>query len=146
MTIIEANKMLEKIDNDLEYWLNKKAIILEDTIYPSSPDLSNVRVEGGKRTDKYKHLDYAIDEIDPEIDRLYKEKRILEEYIEKELIRLGKYNEVEQKIYELRNDYEYIKNHRGKKRTWWEIANMINYSERQCYRIYKKITGKRNDE
>ena len=145
MTLKEANKEIERIDNELEFWLNKKAFILESTIYPSKP-ISGERVDGGKREDRYKHLDYAIDEIDPEIEKLYKEKRLYEDYIEKELIRLGKYNEVEKKIYELRNDYEYIKNHRGKKRAWWEIANMINYSERQCYRIYKKITGKRNDE
>ena len=144
MNILEANKEIERIDNELEFWINKKAFILESTIYPKSG--TGDRVQGGKREDKYKHLDYAIDEIDPQIELLYKEKRMYEEFIEKELHRLGKYNEVEKKIYELRNDYEYIKEHNGKKRTWWQIANMINYSERQCYRIYKKITGKRNDE
>ena len=131
MTIIEANKMLEKIDNDLEYWLNKKAIIIEDTIYPSSPDLSNVRVEGGKRTDKYKHLDYAIDEIDPEIEKLYKEKRILEEYIEKELIRLGKYKEIEQLII-------YYKEQCIENYTWLQISQRVHYSVTQCRRIYRK--------
>lgn len=136
MTIIEANKMLEKIDNDLEYWLNKKAIIIEDTIYPSSPDLSNVRVEGGKRTDKYKHLDYAIDEIDPEIDRLYKEKRILEEYIEKELIRLGKYNEIEQLIV-------FYKEQTTENYTWLQISQRVHYSVTQCRRIYRKFKKQR---
>lgn len=137
MTIIEANKMLEKIDNDLEYWLNKKAIILEDTIYPSAPDSSNVRVEGGKRTDRYKHLDYAIDEIDPEIEKLYKEKRILEEYIEKELIRLGKYKEIEQLII-------YYKEQCIENYTWLQISQKVHYSITQCRRIYKKWKNQRN--
>ena len=96
MTIKEANKELERVDNELEFWLNKKALILETTIYPKSG--TGERVEGGKRSDKYAHLDYAIDNIDPEIELLYKEKRIYEEFIEKELHRLGKYNEVEQLI------------------------------------------------
>lgn len=146
MTILEANKEIEKIDNELEYWLNKKEIIIQDTIYPPAPDSTIERTQGGKRVDKYKHLDYAIDEIDPEIDRLYKEKRILEEYIEKELHRLGKYNELEKEIYNLRNDYDYMKKHKGKKRPWWQISNAIGYSERQCHRIYNKLIGKRIDE
>lgn len=145
MTLIEANKEVERIDNELDLLLTKKQRIIESTIYPSKP-VSGERVDGGKREDKYKYLDYAIDNIDPEIEDLYREKKMYEDFIEKELIRLKKYNEVEKKIYELRNDYEYIKEHNGKKRTWWQIANIINYSERQCYRIYKKITGKRNDE
>lgn len=137
MKIIEANKKLEELDNEIEYWINKKELILENTIYPPAPDPSNVRVDGGKRTDKYKHLDYAIDEIDPILDKLYKEKRILEEYIEKELIRLGKYNELEQLII-------YYKEQTIEKYTWEQISQRVHYSITQCRRIYKKWKNQRN--
>lgn len=137
MKIIEANKKLEELDNEIEYWINKKELILENTIYPPTPDPSNVRVDGGKRTDKYKHLDHAIDEIDPILDRLYKEKRLLEEYIEKELIRLGKYNELEQLII-------YYKEQTREKYTWEQISQRVHYSITQCRRIYKKWKNQRN--
>ena len=136
MTIIEANKKLEKIDNEIEYWLNKKAIILENTIYPPAPDPANERVEGGNRTDKYKHLDYAIDEIDPIIDKIYKEKKILEEYIEKELHRLGKYNEIEQLIV-------FYKEQTTENYTWLQISQRVHYSITQCRRIYRKFKKQR---
>ena len=130
MTLKEAKKEIERIDNELEFWLNKKAFILESTIYPSKP-ITGERVDGGKREDRYKHLDYAIDEIDPEIEKLYKEKRIYEDYIEKELIRLGKYNEVEQLIifYKEQTTTEY---------TWEQISQRVHYSITQCRRIYRK--------
>lgn len=130
MTLKEAKKEIERIDNELEFWLNKKAFILESTIYPSKP-ITGERVDGGKREDRYKHLDYAIDEIDPEIEKLYKEKRIYEDYIEKELIRLGKYNEVEQLIifYKEQTTTEY---------TWEQISQRVHYSVTQCRRIYRK--------
>lgn len=130
MTLKEANKEIERIDNELEFWLNKKTFILESTIYPSKP-ITGERVDGGKREDRYKHLDYAIDEIDPEIEKLYKEKRIYEDYIEKELIRLGKYNEVEQLII-------FYKEQTTEQYTWLQISQRVHYSESQCRRIYRK--------
>lgn len=135
MTIKEANKELERVDNELEFWLNKKALILETTIYPKSG--TGERVEGGKRSDKYAHLDYAIDNIDPEIEKLYKEKRLYEDYIEKELIRLGKYNEVEQLIifYKEQTTTEY---------TWEQISQRAHYSVTQCRRIYRKWKKQRD--
>ena len=136
MTLKEANKEIERIDNELEFWLNKKAFILESTIYPSKP-ITGERVDGGKREDRYKHLDYAIDEIDPEIEKLYKEKRLYEDYIDKELIRLGKYNEVEQLII-------FYKEQTTEQYTWLQISQRVHYSESQCRRIYRKWKKQRN--
>ena len=137
MTILEANKKIEKIDNELEYWINKKELILQDTIYPPTPDSTVERTQGGKRVDKYRFLDYSIDEIDPEIDRLYKEKKILEEYIEKELIRLGKYNEIEQLIV-------FYKEQTTENYTWFQISQRVHYSTTQCRRIYRKFKKQRD--
>ena len=137
MTISDANKNLEKIDNELEYWINKKEVILRDTIYPPAPDPTLERTQGGKRTDRYKHLDYAIDEIDPIIDNLYQEKINLEKYIEKELIRLEKYNELEQLII-------YYKEQTREKYTWEQISQRVHYSVTQCRRVYRKWKKQRN--
>lgn len=129
MTIIEANKELERIDNQLDLLLTKKQIIIESTIYPKSG--TGERVQGGKKEDKYKHLDYAIDTIDPEIELLYKEKKVYEEFIEKELHRLGKYNEVEQLII-------FYKEQTTENYTWEQISQRVHYSVTQCRRIYRK--------
>lgn len=135
MTIIEANKEVERIDNELDLLLTKKQRIIESTIYPSKP-VSGERVDGGKREDKYKYLDYAIDNIDPEIENLYKEKKMYEDFIEKELIRLKKYNEVEQQVI-------YWKEQTTFNYTWLEISQKVHYSVTQCRRIYKKWKNQR---
>lgn len=129
MTIIEANKEIERIDNQLDLLLTKKQIIIESTIYPKSG--TGERVQGGKKEDKYKHLDYAIDTIEPEIELLYKEKKVYEEFIEKELHRLGKYNEVEQLII-------FYKEQTTENYTWEQISQRVHYSVTQCRRIYRK--------
>ena len=135
MTIIEANKEVERIDNELDLLLTKKQRIIESTIYPSKP-ITGERVDGGKREDKYKYLDYAIDNIDPEIENLYKEKKMYEDFIEKELIRLKKYNEVEQQVI-------YWKEQTTFNYTWLEISQKVHYSVTQCRRIYKKWKNQR---
>ena len=129
MTIVEANEEIERIDNEIDFWVSKRALILESTIYPKAG--TGERVEGGKREDKYRYLDYAIDEIDPKIEQLFKEKKVFEKFIEKELIRLGKYNEVEQLIifYKEQTTTEY---------TWEQISQRVHYSITQCRRIYRK--------
>ena len=137
MTIIEANKELERIDNQLDLLLTKRQIIIESTIYPKSG--TGERVNGGKKEDKYKHLDYAIDTIDPEIELLYKEKKVYEEFIEKELHRLGKYNEVEQLIV-------FYKEQTTENYTWEQISQRVHYSVTQCRRIYRKWKKQRSIE
>lgn len=136
MNILEANKEVERIDNELDLLLTKKQIIIDSITYPSKP-ISGERVDGGKREDKYKHLDYAIDEIDPKIDRLYKEKKAYEEFIEKELIRLKKYDELEQLII-------YYKEQTTEKLTWQQISRKVHYCKSTCRNIYRKWKEERN--
>lgn len=137
MTILEANKEIEKIDNEIELLLNKKQMILDSVTYPKAS--TGERVQGGGRTDKYKQLDFAIDTIDPQLEYLYEEKRMYEGYIEKELIRLGKYNEVEQLVvfYKEQTTTDY---------TWLEISQKVHYSVTQCRRIYRKWKKQREIE
>lgn len=138
MTILEANKEIERLDNQIDLLLNKKQMIIDSTIYPSK-SISGERVDGGKREDKYKYLDYAIDTIDPELELLYKEKKVYEEFIEKELIRLGKYNDIEQLVV-------YYKEQVTINYTWLEISQKVHYSVTQCRNIYRKWKKQRNIE
>ena len=116
MTIKEANNRLEKIDNDIEYWLNEKELLIA-SVEPKSMDTTKESVSGGKRVDKFAKYVIEIEPIDKKLDILYGQKWNLEEYIEKELQRLGKYREVEQ---------------------------LIVYYKEQCQRIYKKWKKERN--
>lgn len=139
MTIKEANNKLEKIDNDINYWLNEKEIVLAN-IGPSAIDTTRESVIGGRRIDRFtNHVinDKDLIEIDKELDKLYAKKRNLENYIERELHRLGKYREVEQLIV-------YYKEQCLENLTWNQIAQKVHYSKEQCQRIYKKWKKVRN--
>jgi hypothetical protein len=139
MTILEANKELRSKNNELNYWINKKNYLISK-LYPGGAKYDGIRVDGGKREDKFRYLDYTIDEIDPKIELLNNEIKNLTKYIEEELKILGEYEPLERKIIELRND---------KKMKWRDIAEATNYCERQCQRIYdkyyKRVKGTRSN-
>lgn len=138
MTIKEANNKLEKIDNDIEYWLKEKEIELSNVL-PKAVDITKERVAGGKREDRFFKYAEALEykKIDDKLDKLYAQKRNIEDYIEKELHRLGKYREVEQLIV-------YYKEQSIENFTWNQIAQRVYYSKEQCQRIYKKWKKERN--
>lgn len=138
MTIKEANNKLEKIDNDIEYWLKEKEIELSNVL-PKAVDITKERVAGGKREDRFFKYAEALEhkKIDDKLNKLYAQKRNIEDYIEKELHRLGKYREVEQLIV-------YYKEQSIENFTWNQIAQRVYYSKEQCQRIYKKWKKERN--
>ena len=136
MTIKEANNKLEKIDNDIEYWLNEKELLIS-SVQPKAMDTTKEVVSGGKRVDRFAKYVIDIEPIDKMLNRLYGQKRNLEEYIEKELHRLGKYREVEQLIV-------YYKEQCLENYTWVQISQRVYYSPAQCRNIYKKWKRERN--
>ena len=136
MTIKEANNKLEKIDHDIEYWLNEKELEISNVL-PKALDTTKEIVNGGKRTDKFAKYVIEVEPIDKILDTLYAQKKNLEEYIEKELHRLGKYREVEQLIV-------YYKEQCLERYTWQQIAQRVYYSKEQCQRIYKRWKKERN--
>lgn len=137
MTIKEANNKLEKIDNEIEYYLKQKELEIAK-IMPKAVDTTKEIVSGGKRVERYSKYVIEIDEIDKELDILYADKKNLEEYIEKELHRLGKYREVEQLIV-------YYKEQCLENFTWNQIAQRVYYSPAQCRNIYRKWKKERNN-
>lgn len=133
MTIKDAKMKLAQCEINLEYWINEKNIAI-NSVMPKSKSFDSEVVSGGTREDKYKKLDYAIDEIDPMIDYLNKEISNLNNFIEQSLKIIGEYEPLERKIIKLKEE---------DKLTYNEIARIVNYSDRQCRRIYSKYKGTR---
>ena len=100
-------------------------------------DTTKESVQGGKRIDRFAKYVIEVDYIDEKLDKLYAKKKNLEEYIENELHRLGKYREVEQLIV-------YYKEQCQENYTWQQIAQRVYYSKEQCQRIYKKWKKERD--
>lgn len=138
MTIKEAKNKLERIDNQIEYWLKEKELELGNVL-PQAVNTTTERVSGGKRVDKFAAYAVALEdkEIDLNLDKLYAKKRNLEDFIEKELRRLKKYREVEQLIV-------YYKEQCLENYTWEQISQKVFYSKAQCRNIYKRWKGRRD--
>lgn len=136
MTIKEANNQINKIDNEIEYYLKKKELEMSKMI-PQATKYDKTLVDGGKREDKYAKYVIKNELLDKELDKLFKEKLLLENFIEKELLRLGKYDEVVQLIV-------YYKEQCLEKLTWQQISLKVHYSVTQCRNIYRRWKKQRD--
>ena len=147
-TIKEATNEINRLTNLLNLYIDRKNLLFNDT-QPKTSDSNTERVDGSM-TREEKFLKYVYKCEDEEIDWWIEKLNIyiitLSNYVEKELKRIGEYEPLKQKVYNLRNDEEYMKKNKGKPREWWKIAQATNYSERQCRRIYSSITGERYNE
>lgn len=134
MTIREAKRELEHLENELDRLLNEKEILFIKT-QPKGVEIKLDPIRSTNRSDKY--LDYVISveekQIDNQIDVIYAQRKIIENWVLRELEIIGKYEPLEQKIIQLRQS--------GRK--WLEIAGIVNYSTRQCQRIYDKYYFKK---
>lgn len=130
MNLKEANKELEKLDNEYNYWLEQKEIILS-LVLPKATDIKPEIVEGGKREDRLlKYIEIEDEkQINATLDYIYKRKNNLMNWIENELKIIGEYTPIERKILMLRDE---------KRLKWRDISKNVGYCERQCQRIYDK--------
>ncbi len=130
MTLSEAKKELERLDNNLEYQLRQKEILFQKT-QPQAVNTAKESVQGGKREDKYLNYVETLEEqeINEKIDKLYAHRNNLERWINTELKIIGEYEPLEKEIITLR-EVNHLK--------WEIIAIRVGYSERQCRRIYSK--------
>lgn len=145
MNLIDAKKELQQLENEETYWLNEKENI-KSLVMPKGINITPDKVNGGKREDKMLKYTELLDDkkIDETLDYIWKRKRNIMNYIEVELKIIGEYSNLEQKIYELRYDQEYMKSHKGKKRPFRQIGSIVGYSDMQCIRILQKMLSKRN--
>lgn len=121
MTNKELNNHIEKINNEINCYLDMKELL--EKKYQSEI--------GNKQ-----NLKNDIKNLNEIIDDLYTERLTYIITLENQLKKLKMYNELELKII----DY---KENALKKYTWVEIAEKVNYSETQCRRIYRKYKNKR---
>lgn len=122
MTNKELNNHIEKINNEINCYLDMKELL--EKKYQSEI--------GNKQ-----NLKNDIKNLNEIIDDLYSERLTYIITLENQLKKLKMYNELELKII----DY---KENALKKYTWVEIAEKVNYSETQCRRIYRKYKKQRS--
>lgn len=132
---IASNKSIE-LEKELEDLLNKKEVKLSNVLPQSSKIKKDVVYESRIEKNKFLHYVYSVDDIDSQIDFIYEEIKLLNEFIFKELKKLKKYKKIEDLII-------YYKNNPTKKYTWKQISEEVNYSQTQCREIYRRFKQKR---
>lgn len=135
----EEYKMLEVLE---QYYLNCKELA-KSLVTPKSTDIRSEVVDGGKIEDKMLLYAIMMDEkkIEETLTYIRKKKKLLMDLIEQYLKIRNEYGTLERKIYDLRNDPEYLKTH-NKPMPFWKIGNIVGYSRQQCINIYNKISQK----
>lgn len=131
LTIEGAKREIDKLNNELELYLEKKKINFERT-QPSSPKLKDI-IPGKSDSipifDKYTHYLIKDEECDNKIYQLLDSINAYEKFIIKETKRLSEVEPIKLKIYLLKQE--------GK--TFEQIGEMLGYSKRQVIRIYKEL-------
>lgn len=144
MTLKEANKKLEELNNDYNYWLTEKEIA-QSIVRPKSSDLTVEKVDGGTRVDKMlKYAEILEDkQINETLDYIFKRRKNIMNWIDNELKKMKKYGEVVELIVQLKENTTIIDKttHEERFLTWKEIAKRSHFAPdycRQVYRLYKK--------
>lgn len=149
LTLNEATKELEKLENDKRYWENRLIQLVSLTM-PHSMDIQSERVDGGVRIDKLLKYTDLKDELGIEDTLRYINDKIksLNEWINEELKRLDRYGDTEKTIVYLREQKKVRDRYsnRVRKMTWGEIAKETHYSERAVRLFYKKAIKEREND
>lgn len=146
MTLEEAAKELDKLENDKIYWENRLAQIMSLTM-PKSTDIQSERVDGGERIDKLLKYTEIKDELGIDDTLKYINDKILtlNQWVERELKRLDKYGEAEKQVVYLREQKRVRDRYTNRFRhmTWSEIARETHYSERSVRYFYENAVRER---
>ena len=148
LTLEEAAKELDKLENDKIYWENRLEQIVSLTM-PKSTDIQNERVDGGVRIDKLLKYTELKEELGIDDTLKYINDKILtlNKWIEGELRRLDKYGETERQIVYLR-EHKKVRDkytNRLRRMTWREIAKEAHYSERSVRYFYENAVNSREN-
>ena len=132
LTIEGAKREIDKLNNELELYLEKKNINFQRT-QPSSPVLKDI-IPGKSDSipvfDKFTHYVIKDEECDNKIYSLLDSINAYERFIIKETKRLSEVEPIKLKIYLLKQ----------KGKTFEQIGTILGYSKRQVIRIYKELT------
>lgn len=145
MTLEEASREKERLENDLTFYENRLERI-KSLVTPQATKFDKILVDGGKHVDNILRYVEIENEQQLEVTILYIKAKIkdIEEWINQEIERLTKYGETVKAVVYLR-EKEFILDPTGKKRhlTWDEIANRVYCSNKSARIWYKLGTEKR---
>ena len=130
MNILKAKNEIDKLQDTLELYLQKKKINFIKS-QPGSPIMKDIitgKNDGKAIFDKFAHYIIKDEELDTEIYALQENINAYENYIIKEMKRISKYGGSE--LVRYYRDVE--------KKKWDEISKLTHYSSRQCHRLYEK--------
>lgn len=148
MTLEDASRELEKLENDLLYYEGRLAE-LKSLVTPQATKYDKILVDGGKHTDNILKYVEIENQQQLELTILYIKSKIkdLEKWKEREIERLAKYGETVKAVIFLREKefITYYKDGRKRKRhlTWKEIADKVYCGEKSARRWYKLGTEER---
>ena len=145
MTLEDASKERERLENDLRFYENRLETI-RSLVEPQATQFDKVLVDGGKHIDNMLKYVEIENEQQLEVTILYIQSKIndIDTWINKEIKRLAKYGETVKAVVFLR-EKEFKTDSLGKKRhlTWEEIARKVYCSERSARTWYKLGTEQR---
>jgi hypothetical protein len=148
MTLEDASKERERLENDLIYYENRLEQI-KSLVTPQAVKFDKIIVDGGKHTDNILKYVEIENEQQLEITILYIKSKIkdIDTWIEKEIERLAKYGETIKAVVYLR-EKEFKIDDKGNKRHlyWKEIADKAYCSERSARTWYKLGVEQRKKE
>lgn len=123
MKIKDLNYEIEGINNEIEYYLKYKELVID-------------KYENRKSI-KENHFYIICSDIESKIDKLYEKRKILMDEVEKKMKQINEYDTVLKTII-------FYKEECLEEYTWQDIAKLVNYSDTQCRNIYKKYKQKRD--
>lgn len=139
MTLEDASKEKERLENDLIYYQNRLEK-LKTLVTPQAVKFDKIIVDGGKHTDNILRYIEIENEQQLEVTILYIKSKLkdIDEWIEKEIERLAKYGETIKAVVYLRENEFKIDDKGNKRHLYWkEIADKIYCSERSARYWYK---------
>lgn len=146
MNLKEANKELERLENEEEFWKNE-LIKVELVALPKSTDITADKISGGKREDKFFKYVSLKDEkkIEETLRYIEIKKENLVNWLEKELKILLKYGEAEAVVIQLKENKRVKDNGKYREMTWEEISKEVHWSKSFCRTVYRNYKKTRKD-
>ena len=145
MTLEDASKERERLENDLIFYENRLAE-LKSLVTPQATKYDKIMVDGGKHTDNILKYVEVENQQQLEVTILYIKSKIrdIDTWIDNEIKRLAKYGETVKAVVYLR-EKELILDSSRKKRhlTWEEIAEKLYCNEKTARLWYKLGTEQR---
>ena len=139
MTLEDASKERERLENDLVFYENRLAE-LKSLVTPQATKYDKIMVDGGKHTDNILKYVEIENQQQLEVTILYIKSKLkdIDFWIENEIKRLAKYGETVKAVVFLR-EKEFKIDDKGNKRHlyWKEIAQKVYCSERSARYWYK---------